>query len=89
MLNGCVCALEHCPLNLYFLYNNTAEVCSGQRPLFIDMKSIQKVFGWRLIYVNQLFSSPHMAAAAASAVLSVSLTYSESLPSTDNTPNNR
>lgn len=81
-------ALELCPLNLYFLYNNPAEVCGGQRPPFFDMKSIRKVFGWRLIYVNQLlFFTPHTA--AASAVLSVSLTYSESLPSADNTPNNR
>lgn len=37
------------------------------------------------------FSSLHTAAAAAaaSAVLSVSLTYSKSLPCTDNTPHNR
>lgn len=54
----CVHALELCPLNLYFLYNNPAEVCSGQRPPFFDMKSIRKVFGWRLIYVNQLLFSP-------------------------------
>lgn len=67
--------------------NSPEEVRSSQRPLFFDMKSSYQVLSWRLIHVNQpIFPSQQQQ---HSAFLPISLTYSESLPSTDNTPHNR
>lgn len=37
-----MCALDRCPLSLYFLYKNPAEVWIGQRPLSFDMNSSQR-----------------------------------------------
>lgn len=79
----CVCALEHCPLNLFFLYNNPAKVCSGQRPFLFDMKSSRKVFdcSW---YMSISFFQPSRSAAGEPPVR-LSPTASPP-PSTDNTP---
>lgn len=91
----CVCVLWSAALWISTSCITIQQRCAAAKGLYsFDMKSIRKVFGRRLIYVNQLlFPGLTLQQQQPSAVLSVSLTYSEPplpfTPSTDNTPNNR
>lgn len=99
---GWVCGVKYvCVLWSVALWISTSCItiqqrCAAARGLFSLIWRAAKrslAGGWYMSI--SFFSTPHTAAAAAataaaaSAALSVSLTYSESLPSTDNTPNNR